>query len=239
MTDLTEKRNKLCKVYKDWEKQINGSFKNKQYSFPYYIGIPEDWYEKDLRIMIVGEEGAGDKQYNIGIEEAQKFNLEYMNSQLGKSKEYRRNGSSFWKRFRDISKRFPTAALCWNNLDKVHISRRCSGKLNKQDREELHQTKIKILQKELEILEPTHIIFFGWYGVSLKAELPEMFNRVYPNGNLKDQSRWKGKPPFYERGTDRRYYVFTYHPGWRGKPENYEDTVLQELEKAVEEASHS
>ncbi len=59
--------------------------------------------------------------------------------------------------------------FCWTDLDKVHRlidrSRNIkSCKLTSVQRSELH--KYPILQAEINIIKPTHIIFFGWYGVS-------------------------------------------------------------------------
>lgn len=244
MEIFEEKRKELREVYRLWEKQLrilapqffpegseDGTCK---YSFPYFMGIPEDWYSRAIRIMIVGEEGAGEKTERLDLERAQEWNLNFMNSQIGKSQEYQKQSGQFWGRFRRIADQYPDAAICWNNIDKIHERRKGNGRLRNEDRILLHHTEIKILQEIIRILNPTHIVFFGWYGISLQAELPEVFRWLYPGG-LNDNSRWKGgKPLTY--GSANKYYVFSYHPGWRGKekPKDYEESALKELKAAVE-----
>lgn len=231
MTDLAEKRTGLHKLYEKWRPQIDKSFLNDKYSYPYFLSVPDDWCEKKLRIMIVGEEGAGIKEpFDASIEQAQEFNREFMNSQLETGKAY----SRFWSRIINIHKQHPEAALCWTNLDKIHISQKGNGALPSDDiRKLLHQTEIKILREEIGVLEPTHIIFFGWYNVSLEAELPEVHKILYS-----DTDAWKdGRPLWFE--CSGKYYVFSYHPGWGYRKKGYEETVLQELEKAVEAAAKS
>ena len=134
-------------------------------------------------------------------------------------------------------------SITWTNLDMIHRSAKNGNcKLKKKNRKALHDTDIKILSKEIEILRPTHVIYFGWYGISLEKELPDVFTRLYPNG-LGDDSQWKeGKMSKYqENGT---WHIFTYHPSWgyrqkrddNGK--NYEDKVLNQiLETLMQESS--
>ena len=73
---IEEKRNELFDVYRKWEKELKGKCPeliNKQYSHPYYLHIPDKWYQSTYRILIVGEEGHGEKTFNLPIEEAQEF----------------------------------------------------------------------------------------------------------------------------------------------------------------------
>ena len=82
---IEEKRNELFDVYRKWEKELKGKCPeliNKQYSHPYYLHIPDKWYQSTYRILIVGEEGHGEKKFDLSIEEAQEFNRKYLLSQI-------------------------------------------------------------------------------------------------------------------------------------------------------------
>ena len=243
---VEEKRKELFTAYQKWETELMEKCPeliNKQYSHPYYLHIPDDWYESQYRILIVGEEGHGEKTFNLPIEEAQEFNRDFLLDQLNNEGKH----SPFWRRIWRIAelmkdKGYPYS-ITWTNLDMIHRSAKNGNcKLKKKDRKALHDTDIKILSKEIETLQPTHVVYFGWYGVSLEKELPDVFTRLYPNG-LGDDSQWKDEKmaKFRESGI---WHIFTYHPSWgyrqkrddNGK--NYEDKVLNQiLETLMQESS--
>ena len=231
-------KKKLLQIYQKWETELHtycSELVTPKFSFPYYLDIPDHWFDSENRIMIVGEEGAGEERFACSIEESQRFNKEYMISQLkGGDKNYRVNRSPFWRRFRKLAE-LPGSAVCWNNLDKIHILRKGKGPLEDTQRQILHRTPIKILQEEIKLLRPTHIVFFGWHGISLQQECPEIFNMLYPNG-LKDNSAWKEKKMASFNVDDIRYF-FTYHPGWSNRQgENgkiYESNIIRELERTL------
>lgn len=233
-SELVIAREKILKIYRQWETELHlycNELIAKEFSYPYYLYIPDNWFDSEIRIMIVGEEGAGEKQYDCSIEEAQKFNKEYLISQLHNGDEnYDRNRSQFWNRFRKIA-RLPGVSVCWNNLDKIHMSRAKNCALKPKQRNVLHQTPTKILREEIKLLRPTHVIFFGWYGVSLQQECPEVFDILYPNG-LNDSSAWEEKK-MVALTFDNIYYLFTYHPGWRRKSKDYEHKVMQQIERMI------
>lgn len=232
---LEERRAELLQIYKVWQEELKHvafSREKEKYSHPYYLYIPDDWFAHSTRMMIVGEEGAGKKHFDLPIEDAQLFNRDYLDSQLGKSSVYPLSASKFWERFRRIASEIPGVSLCWNNIDKIHISQRGNGKLSDSDRKLLHHTKTKILEEEIRILEPTHIVFLGWWGVSLEQECPAVFRWLYPKG-LKDCSMWKGGA-LLTKEVDGISHTFTYHPGWRRKPKDYEDVVMQAIKAAVD-----
>lgn len=79
--------------------------------------------------------------------------------------------SAFWCRFKKV-KDFVYPCV-WNNLDKIHLLRKKCA-LSTDDEILLHYTKTKILQKEIEILKPTTVMFFGWHKESLKEEWHEI-----------------------------------------------------------------
>lgn len=208
------------------------------YSNPYYISIPDNWFEtQSPRIMIVGEEGFG--TYGCGkndtpdkiidchnIESIQALNYNYLRIQLGREAGDI-NSSPFWRRFREIAKH---GECSWSNIDKIHLLRNWNCRLPNNDRKLLHSINTRILYEEISILNPTHIVFFGWYGISLQHELPSLFERMYPNG-LGDSSVWyKDVASFKEDG---RHYIFTYHPNWGYRNHGYEDKVISTLKKSL------
>lgn len=233
---LEERREQLFRVYQTWENELKTycpQLINEKYSHPYYVYIPDNWFESDTRIMIVGEEGAGEKQYDETIETAQQFNNKYLQSQLNHGDENhgkKKNCSQFWHRFRKIAS-LPGVSVVWNNLDKIHISQKGNGKLKVNDRKVLHQTPTKILQEEINLLESTHVVFFGWYGISLQSECPLVFEKLYPGG-LKDNSVWK-QEKMASFSVGGIHYIFTYHPGWRKKGKGYEDKVMRLIQNSL------
>ena len=253
---VEKKRKELFEVYQKWENELKQSCPKlitEEFSHPYYLHIPDKWYESQYRILIVGEEGHGEKEFDLTIEKAQEFNRTYLLSQitpdqLDKNDRYKRNGSKFWCRVRSIDQLMKdkgySYSITWTNLDMIHHldtgDRGCV--LQDDERISLHSTPTKILYEEIRILEPTHVIYFGWYGISLEKELPDVFTRLYPNG-LGDESLWKDEKmaKFRESGI---WHIFTYHPSWgyrqkrddNGK--NYEDKVLNQiLETLMQESS--
>ena len=62
--------------------------------------------------------------------------------------------------------------------------------LTRAEEQLLHMTDIKVLRREIEILKPTVVVFFGWYYYALHMEVPEICKRLYPNG-WGDDSLWK------------------------------------------------
>lgn len=235
-----ENYEKLKNCQKAWAKELysqNEYFSGNKFSNPYYACIPKGWYESPVRILVVGEEGHGDwgcgkkdgyKPYDVDF--IQKWNWQYLSSntrpketmvhELYKCKENEKvNKSAFWKRIRILS----DYGICaWTNIDKIHIlGNKCA--LLKRDRINLHSTKRRILHDEIDVLKPTHVIFFGWYGISLEHELPEVYKLLYPNGP-KDSSVWKNG--VIDNYVDGIHYIATYHPNWGYRHQGYEDKVL-------------
>lgn len=102
-----EANNKLKLKYLEWIEQIKKvcpELLGDRYSNPYYISIPSKWYQQENRILIVGQEGHGtwgcgkaDGIFADDISNIQKFNKEYLESQLGYSNKYTSNNSPFGK----------------------------------------------------------------------------------------------------------------------------------------------
>lgn len=213
------------------------------YSNPYYTSIPEGWFETEKpRIMVVGEEGFGSwgcgKAGVIGdpenpfysledISRIQAWNGNYLRSQLGQQNTHKKNNSPFWKRFRRVAE---YGVCCWTNIDKIHCLSDSKCALTSKERALLHTTPTCILREEIDLLAPTHIIFFGWYGISLRHELPDLFSELYPGG-IGDGSVWRDSKIVPINGGKYKS-LFLYHPAWGNRNKGYEekaDRALAEL----------
>lgn len=245
-----ESQKKLLKLYRKWKSELKDVCPQllcEEFSYPYYLHIPDDWYERKFRVLIVGEEGHGFKRkdFDMPIECVQTFNREYIAAQLDPPDKalsgkplYKRNNSAFWNRIRKIKALRGTneISLTWTNLDKIHrIGSKCA--LNGEQRLALHQTPTAILREEIKLLKPTVVIFFGWYGVSLKKELPSVFKKLYPKG-LGDNSQWRKEKMkvIYENDI---CCIFTYHPNWGQRQKGYEEKILSAVNDAFTEAAES
>lgn len=223
----------LQQMYEKWLQELKKfapHLLEQKYSNPYYLSIPDGWYDFETRILVVGEEGfgtwgCGKENSEVSADEISKiqnFNKQYLGKQLGyieMKPNDKKNVSPFWRRFRTIDQ----YGICaWSNIDKIHLLKESDCKLSDKDRKALHSLPTKILQQEIKILQPTHIIFFGWYGISLKHELPEIFAQLYPAG-LGDNSMWYKNVVAFD--IDEKSYIFTYHPAWGVRQEGYEEKV--------------
>lgn len=231
MEDITNLRKKLYEKYMSWNQKIFSSptLTGNDISLPYYIYLPDNWVDSKKRILIVGEEGFGKKgsekdrevvTENI-IEEMQEFNKKCMF-------EWKMNNRPFWRRFNKLRENLSDASFCWTDLDKVHRlidptknAKRC--KLLTNQREELH--KYPILQSEIDIIKPTHIIFFGWYGYSLNCELPAIYLKLYKDG----KEKWiKDEYCTTITANNGVKYIFSYHPNWCVR-NRHEEKVLAKI----------
>lgn len=226
----------LISVYTQWLEELNifaPQFLKKSYSNPYFSSIPEHWLDTDKpRIMVVGEEGFGTWGCGKGdasisaseIEKIQALNFNYLKKQLVDLPHGEINNSAFWRRFRKVAK---YGVCTWTNIDKIHVLHAKSCVLSESDRKLLHSLPTKLLAEEIRILKPTHVIFFGWHGTSLKQELPELYAKLYPNG-AKDSSVWyKNVVSVSHQGIT---FIFCYHPNWGYRTKGYEGKVISALE---------
>lgn len=238
---IKEKQEQLFQKYQEYESELKQScpqFVCKNFSHPYYLHIPDEWYDRKCRILIVGQEGyGGNHPFDESIEGAQKFNREYLACQLeqyDKDPPYELNyRSNYWRRVRKIAKlpKLDDFSITWTNIDKIHrIGSRCP--LLKKQRRSLHQTQTKILAEEIKLLQPNVVVFCGWYDISLEAELPEVYRKLKKH-DVDYPSFWNEHlmKTISEGGIS---YIFTYHPGWRKKPKGYEEKVLLEVESCID-----
>ncbi len=241
-TDRRNAENELIEIYKKYGNELKQipMFCNSNYSSPYYMSIPDDWYTSNSRIMIVGEEGYGRKDcdgntpVDIAINKMMDFNKQYLDEQIHSPKGTKGlNNGCFWRRFRKIAAfGYPCT---WTNIDKIHRQGK-NCKLSDDERCMLHSTNTKILNEEIRILQPSHIVFFGWYGISLLQECPSVFNSLYPKG-LGDSSKWKNNiVKIKHNGKD---YIFTYHPSYGYRKKGYEERVMKALENIKTEKQYT
>ena len=223
---------KLLDLYLQWSQKIDNSLFGDKFSNPYYISVPRDWWKKKNRIMIVGEEGAGqwgagkayllkgDEKWNPQTETGINIIMEY-NDQTVERKDCRRG--MFWSRIRQICNLNKDISIVWNNIDKIHRlgnkGREC--KLTDKQRKLLHQESI--LEKEIEILKPTIIVFLGWHWTSLQKELPELYD--YAKQKYADNKN----EPFVLKDK-----VFSLHPNSPvGRTRVYGESVLEQIKSLL------
>lgn len=212
-------------------------FLGERYSNPYYATIPKGWFDARTRILIVGEEGHGTwgmgkgniagnyigllHQYNWEIlgsnlypDDVDQYELFLDAGYVGKI------NSAFWNRARQLTR---YGVCAWTNQDRIHVLGKTKCALTDEERDRLHSVPVRLLHKEIELLDPTHVFFFGFYRRSVQHELPEVFDLLQPGG-YEDKSRWfKNVVDIPYEG---RHYIFSYHPAWRGKPQGYEERVM-------------
>lgn len=241
-----EINSKLINAYGSWLKEIKKKtpgLLGDDYSNPYYACIPKNWFEADVRILCVGEEGHGiwgrGKSEGVradDINRIQQFcwsslasNLQYeLDYELyPDATTYKIIKSPFWNRIRKLSQ----YGICaWTNIDLIHKRSKDKCCLNEKERYLLHSVDSRILAEQISVLNPTHIVYQGWYGYSLKHELPEIFKILYPN-DLGDDSRWKNSVVTIKHGG--RSHIFAYHPAWGYRKKGYEEKVISEFEKTL------
>lgn len=253
-------RNKLSEAYKKYDDALANKFKNGEfeedethYSRPYYCGVPDDWCNPNaIRIMIVGKEGEGswnsdkykDEWANATITKMQKWNLDYTGVQLEQKTVDNiafDSISKFWQRFRKIYKELDkekTALCIWNECDKIHrdsssLEKNEKCALSARDRTSLHKIKIDgqgILSKEIKILQPDIVIFFGWYGQAINNDQPDMLKKLYPANKWSSPTFRNDFNCIYTNKEKELTVIATYHPSYKHSDE-YTNRIVQEIKK--------
>ncbi len=237
--DIATVNKELQEVYKKWWLQVNivapELFGDKDYSNPYYIGIPMRWYSSNVRIMIVGEQGFGyegnGKEDGIAFKDIPKLQARNVDQFNYETENPHEGQHPFWDRARKV--RDLGYPCTWTFIDKICWRRDRRSKLSDDMRNKLHSVDIRVLAEEIRILKPTHVFFFGWHGTSIKHELPEISKKLYPNGEW-DDSIWENYYCFEEQ--DGIKFLFSYSPHspyWKDKPADYEERLMAEFTKSV------
>ena len=215
----------LYKSYIDIMEKQYPELRAELYSSVYCTTAPAEWTNSENRFLIIGEEGYGKKPHFPTAEEevlwAQEFNADYLRQQLYENRD---NRSRFWQRFRRISE---FGKCSWSNFDKIHNQKDNSSRnncpLSENDRAKLHSLP-PLLKREIDYLSPTLIIFFGWHWVSLKHELPSVYDKM----KMLDKPG-RVKPLLIE--DDNKKYLVAYHPSFRTR--EYEDTIISLINETI------
>lgn len=235
MASREDRENKeLQDLYSKWCSELKRNYPElftDEYSNPYYISIPQKWFDDEQRILIVGEQGFGysgsgkDEGYTADqISNIQKWNTkEYIERMVSSDSDEH----PFWTRAREVDK--TGWSVAWTFLDKISLRNDRRSKMKDAERNKLHSVSINLLEEEIRILQPTHVFLFGWFGDALKAEMPVLYDEIYPNGKW-DDSVWENF--FGTVELDGVKYILTYSPYspyWKEQPENYENAVIEKF----------
>ena len=227
---------KIVDIYKIWFNEIQQTsphLLSEDFSNIFCTGVGDDWFNSDMRILIVGEEATWGSRsnhqyadYYVELKECQKWIIKYLNSQLNIEK----HPHAFWQRIQDIHSVFPEAQICWTNIDVINTK---AGKALKQkDRKALHSCKTRLLHEVIKTTNPTHIIFFGWHNTSLEHELPELLNTAYPKG-IADNSFIKSQNYIFNTKFDGKNVILSYHPNY--VPIRYNKNYINKLIKLIKQ----
>ena len=224
----------LAAVGERWLKEMSSIAPNllgNKYSNPYYLALPDKWFSSKQRILIVVEDGFGfegnGKYQEIKpneIKKIQDFTLDWFHHYVSNADD---GEHDFWYRARAVCLLGKPVAFTSLNMFSMRHAHR--SKPSDADRKLMHSGNIRILKEEIDIAKPTHIFFFGWYGDSLKTELPDVHHCLYPRGD-DDSSLWIDS--FADFTVNGVYYLFSYNPYspyWKKKPSDYEDQILKAL----------
>ncbi len=230
--------NKIIDIYKIWLTEIQQTcphLLSEDFSNIFCTGIGDNWFNSDMRILIVGEEatwGSRSKHqyadYYVELKECQKWIIKYLNSQLNIEK----HPHAFWQRIQDIHCAFPETQICWTNIDVINTK---AGKALKQkDRKVLHSCETRLLHEVIKLTNPTHIIFFGWHNTSLSHEIPELLNIAYPK-RIADNSFIKSENFIFKTKLNGKNIILSYHPNYVPirNNKNYINKLIELIKKEI------
>ena len=211
---------KIIETYKRWIIEIQQAtpyLLTDEFSNIFCTGIKKEWFNSDIRILIVGEEATwkSRNQYNYSdfteeLEECQKWVTNELHKQLY-DKSCKKHTHAFWGRIQDIHKTYTNAQFCWTNIDVINTK---EGKALKQkDRKALHNCETRLLYEVINLINPTHIIFLGWHNISLKHEMPELLDIAYPKG-ISNNEFLKSENYIFKTKHNGRNIILSYHPNF-------------------------
>ena len=176
MFDVQKINAEILSVYEQWRREIKEKcpyLLSESFSNIFCTGAKEGWSDADVRILIVGEEARwkSRKYYNYSdadeLKECQKWIINEIRTQLYDDA-IKKHKSGFWRRIRKLHSAFPEAQFCWTNIDVINT--KWGNALKERDRKSLHRCDTQVLREVVRLLEPTHIVFFGWHNTSLLHE---------------------------------------------------------------------
>lgn len=238
MENFCRANNQLVQVYEDWWAQLKALDKKtcdltgSVYSLPYFISIPERWFQENMvRVLVVGEEARGDWDKddwrNADMSRIMQWSKEHQKQQLtGKT------NSAFWNRVKRIENIAENMVCAWTNLDKIHRNGNANCALTSTERVKLHSTQIKILREEIQILQPNVVVFCGYHArrKAIEIELPSVAEKFYGEEGVGYTKPFDEK--IYQVIDDGIPYVFAQHPN--RKSNDYEQQVILAIKKAIE-----
>ena len=183
----------------NYSSKFNPDDNGNDFSHPYFCGVPDNWFNSDIRLMICGEEGNGEIGKNTNIENnnfiatMQSHNLGFIDG--NRKWNINDDNGAFANRFKQIADKtnYPnkTISVIWNECDKIcRIQRKGNnGALTKTESQILHGRKSfngkklssDILYEEIKLLKPTHIVFLGWHYASLGIDDKNYNNPNFPS----------------------------------------------------------
>lgn len=232
--------NELNLINKKWWVQLKKlnydkiDLTSKNYSLPYFMDIPTNWFKNEkIKILIVGEEARGDwnkENYRSwGIDEITNWAKEHQQEQLENTTK-----STFWKRVKRICDIDKEKIICaWTNLDKIHRNGTINCSLNNTERKLLHSTEIKILAEEIRILNPNIVLFCGYYKrrTAIESELTNVAKKFYGKEGKDYISLFDEK--IYQVVDSNIVYLFAQHP--TGRTSSYEDKICVAIKNVIAE----
>lgn len=209
----------ICAIYEKWYDEV-------QYRHPYLFtekfsnvfcpGVTDEWTTVSMRILIVGEEATWKSRSlypeyaDNELQKCQRWIIDDLSAQV--SGDTKHHPSPFWRRIHALHSAFPNAAFCWGNIDCINdaVTKRA---LKEKDRTALHDCDTQLIRELIELIQPTHIVFFGWHNTSLRHEFPDLCDVVYP-GVFGDTQYMKENGYIVKTIWQDKAVVFTYHPQW-------------------------
>jgi hypothetical protein len=154
-----------------------------------------------------------------------------------------RSRSPFERTVRRLHENLPEAAFALSECDKIaYVREKGNGSLGPKYRECLHSVSIKVLAREIEFMQPTHVVFLGWHGLSVRLGLPAVYttavvSALHAGAPLYSLEKYPGfDPEIYPLVSvaDDRCYIFAYHPRVRlQKGGNFQQDYLNPIVKAL------
>lgn len=241
--DYFECNREIKRVYKKWSKEISECFFSSDFSNIFCTGVPNDWFEKQNRILIVGQETTWTSRDNfkneyptieIELEKCQNWIIEDLSKQLKKEKA----SSPFWEPIQKIYNEIPNSTIMWTEIDVINMAKAANEKgkrntaLDNEKRKILHSTNIRLLNEIVNLVKPSIIVFLGWHDVSLKHEMPSIYYDIYPNGNEKNNTVIKNNDYIFLTKLDKVPCILSYHPRWqRAHNPQYKNRLVKTIKE--------
>ena len=204
----------------NWKEIQDMRSKNDGLSPPLLMKLPDDYLERDKRLFFIGQETHS--WYN----ELERYDVNVL-QELYRGfieKEVPIYRSPFWSMVREIVEDIGTLSnyVAWSNLNRMDLNKKRPKKY-----EIAMIEKFSMLPKELEICNPTHIIFFT--GPFYDELIQKIFPKVKVIGKLNEEFEERQLTEL-QIPTINAKCCRSYHPGYishRGK--EYKNKVISAI----------